>query len=135
MRIYNIVACCWGVLANNEHCVHLHGPKSLTGFKLYATLSEVPTLLWFHANGYNMLGPTMLRVVGQQCWVRLHGPLEPFSLVTIKYGSDSYAQRPNTTSLSPFNSSDTNCDSEKCFSPAEATNRPQGEIAAKLLFI
>ena len=28
---------------------------------------QVPTLLWFHANGSNMLGPTMLRVVGQQC--------------------------------------------------------------------
>ena len=33
---------------------------------------QVPTLLWFHTNGRNMLGPTMLRVVGQQCCVRLH---------------------------------------------------------------
>ena len=37
----------------------------------------MPTLLWFHAYGRNMLGPTMsmLRVVGKQCCVRLHGPL------------------------------------------------------------
>ena len=32
---------------------------------------QVPTLLWFHGNRRNMLGPTMLRVVGQQCCVRL----------------------------------------------------------------
>ena len=39
---------------------------------------QVPTLLWFLATGRNTraLGPTMLRVVGQQCCVRLHGPLE-----------------------------------------------------------
>ena len=59
-------------------CIRLYGPKSLTGFKLYATSAnkcqQVPTLLWFHANGRNMLGPTMLRVVGQQCCVRLHRP-------------------------------------------------------------
>ena len=34
------------------------------------------TLLWFHANGRNMLGQTILRLVGQQCCVRLRGPLE-----------------------------------------------------------
>ena len=45
--------------------------KSLTGFKLS---QQVSTLLWFHANGPKMLGPTMMRVVGQQCCVRLHGP-------------------------------------------------------------
>ena len=37
---------------------------------------QMPTLLWYHANGRNMLGPTMLSVVGQQCCVRLHGPLK-----------------------------------------------------------
>ena len=63
---------------SQQYCVRLHGPKSLTGFKLYATnankCQQVPTLLWFHANGRNMLGPTMLRVIAQQCFVRLHGP-------------------------------------------------------------
>ena len=33
---HNIVACCWGVFGQ-QCCVRLHGPKSLTGFKLYAT--------------------------------------------------------------------------------------------------
>ena len=42
---------------------------------------EVPTLLWFHANGRNMFGPTMLHVVGQQCYVRLHGPLTSHNVV------------------------------------------------------
>ena len=37
---------------------------------------QVPTLLCFLATGRNTLGPTMLRVVGQQCCVRLYGPLE-----------------------------------------------------------
>ena len=35
---------------------------------------QVPTFLWFHAIGRNMLGSSMLRVVGQQYCVRLHGP-------------------------------------------------------------
>ena len=39
---------------------------------------QVPTMLWFHANGRSMLDPTMLRVVGQQCCLRLHGPLKKF---------------------------------------------------------
>ena len=58
-------------------CVRLHGPKNLTGFKLYATSANKCQHVWFHANGRNMLGPTMLRVVGQQCCVCLHArPLE-----------------------------------------------------------
>ena len=36
---------------------------------------QVPTMLWFHANERNMLGPIMLHVVGQQCCVRLNGPV------------------------------------------------------------
>ena len=28
---------------------------------------QAPTLLWLHAHGHNVLGPTMLHVVGQQC--------------------------------------------------------------------
>ena len=47
----------------------LHGPKSLTRFKLYAT-TEVPTsanivVVPCNYDGRNMLGLTMLRVVGQ----------------------------------------------------------------------
>ena len=33
---HNIVACCWG-FCSQQCCVRLHGPKILTGFKLYAT--------------------------------------------------------------------------------------------------
>ena len=35
---------------------------------------QMPTLLWYHAKGRNMIGPKMLRVVGQQCCIRFHGP-------------------------------------------------------------
>ena len=67
--------CCFKAHANGRNksqhcCVLLHGPKSLPDFKLYATSAnkcqQVPTLLWFHANERKMLGPAMLRVVGQQ---------------------------------------------------------------------
>ena len=47
-------------------------PK-LTGFKLYvlsANIVVVPCKRTQH------VGPTMLRVLGQQCCVRLHGPLD-----------------------------------------------------------
>ena len=63
----NIVACCWGVLANNVASVCM-------GLKVWPVskyTQQVPTLLWFHANGQNMLGPTILRVVGQQWCVLL----------------------------------------------------------------
>ena len=56
--------------------VRLHGPKSLTGFKLYVTSAKKCQ----HCCGSMqtdttcLLGPKMLRVVGQQCCVRLHGP-------------------------------------------------------------
>ena len=69
---HNTLVCCWGVLGP-QCCVRLHGPKSLTGFKLYATSANIG-LLWSYADGRNVLGPTMLRGVGQQCCVRLHGP-------------------------------------------------------------
>ena len=46
--------------------VRLHGPKSLTGFKLYATsANKCQHCCGSMQNGRNMLGPTMLRVVGQ----------------------------------------------------------------------
>ena len=83
-------------------CARLHGPKSLTGFKLYATSANIvvvpckrtqqvatllgPTMLSVVGivvvpckrtqQVATLLGPTMLGVVGQQCWVRLHGPLQ-----------------------------------------------------------
>ena len=64
-------------------------PKSLTGFKLYITIAnivgvpckrtqQVTTLL-----GPSMLGKT-LGVIGQQCWVRLHGPLDGISKSLLK---------------------------------------------------
>ena len=58
-------------------CVRLHGPKSLTGFKLYATSANIVVVPCKRTQQVTtLLGPTMLGVVGQQCWVRLHGPLE-----------------------------------------------------------
>ena len=53
-------------VVGQQCCVRLHGPKSLTGqFKLYATSAnkcqQVPTLLWFHANGRNK---------SQHCWAQ-----------------------------------------------------------------
>ena len=47
----------------SQHCcVLLRGfwPAMLRPFACAYT-QQVPTLLWFHANGRNMLGPTMLR--------------------------------------------------------------------------
>ena len=55
-----------------ECWARLHGPKSLTGFKLGYT-HQMPTsanIVVVHANR----DPTMLRVVVQQCCVRFHGP-------------------------------------------------------------
>ena len=45
-------------VVGQQCCIRLHGPKSLTSFKLYAT--STATLLWFHANGRNKLQ--------QCCW-------------------------------------------------------------------
>ena len=57
-------------------CVRLHGPKSLTGFKLYATSANIVVVPCKRTQQVTtLLGPTMLGIVGQQCWVRLHGPL------------------------------------------------------------
>ena len=55
-------------------CVRLHGPKSLTVFKLYATSANIVVVPGKRTQQVTtLLGPTMLGVVGQQCWVRLHG--------------------------------------------------------------
>ena len=55
-------------------CVRLHGPKSLTGFKLYT--QQVPTsanIVVVPCKRTQQV-TTLLGVVGQQCCVRLHGP-------------------------------------------------------------
>ena len=58
-------------------CARLHGPKSLTGFKLYATSANIVVVPCKRTQQVTtLLGPTMLGVVGQQCLVRLHGPLQ-----------------------------------------------------------
>ena len=67
---HNIVACCWEFLANSVASVCM----GLNVLPVSNYTQQVPTLLWFHANGRNTLGSTMLRVVGQQCCVRLHWP-------------------------------------------------------------
>ena len=61
---------------NSQHCcVRLHGPKSLTGFKLYETSANIVVVSCKQTQQVTtLLGPTMLGIVGQQCWVRLHGP-------------------------------------------------------------
>ena len=65
---YNIVACCWPTMLRSFAWALKIGPVS-------NYTQQVPTLLWFHANGRNVLGPTKLHAVGQQCCVRLHGPV------------------------------------------------------------
>ena len=51
--------------------------KSLTGFKLYATSANTVVVPCKRTQQITtLLGPTILGVVGQQCCVRLHGPLE-----------------------------------------------------------
>ena len=61
-------------VVGQQCCVRLHGPKSLTGFKLYATSANIVVVPCKRTQQVTtLLGPTMLGVVGQQCWVRLHG--------------------------------------------------------------
>ena len=49
--------------------------ESLTGFKLYATSANIVVVPCKRTQQVTaLLGLTMLDVVGQQCWVRLHGP-------------------------------------------------------------
>ena len=53
-------------VVGQQCCVRLHGPKSLTGLKLYtqnatSACQQVPTLLWFHENG---------RKKSQNCWAQ-----------------------------------------------------------------
>ena len=63
-------------VVGQQCCVRLCGPKSLTGFKQYATRANIVVVpcKWTQ-QATTLLGPTMLGVVGQQCWVRLNGPL------------------------------------------------------------
>ena len=71
---HNIAACCWGFLDNNVATVCM-GLKSVTGFKLYATsANKCQHCCGSMQTDATCLGPTMLRVVGQKCCIRLHGP-------------------------------------------------------------
>ena len=70
---------CWAqqclAVVGQQCWVRLHGPKSLTGFKLYATSANIVVVPCKRTQQVTtLLGPTMLGVVGQQCRVRLHGP-------------------------------------------------------------
>ena len=72
-------------VVGQQCCVCLHGPKSLTGFKLYATSAKIVVVPCKRTQQVTtLLGPTMLGVVGQQCCVCLHGPksLTGFKLYT-----------------------------------------------------
>ena len=66
---------CWVLLANNVAFICMHGPKTLNGFKLYATSANIVVVprKWTQ-QVTKLLSPTMLSVVGQQRCVRLHGP-------------------------------------------------------------
>ena len=67
----NVVGFCWPTMLHL-----LHEPKTLTSFKLYATSANtVVAPCKQRQQVTTLLGPTMLGVVGQQCWIRLHGPL------------------------------------------------------------
>ena len=69
----NIVALRFAGHSNN---VGTCWAKSLTGFKLYATTANIVMVPYKRTQQVTtLLGPTMLGVVGQQCCVRLHGPL------------------------------------------------------------
>ena len=70
---------CWTTLRwpRNSRNVGTCWLWSLTNFKLHPTTSNKSQqhTTWC-ANARNKLGPTMLRLVGQQCCERLHGSLE-----------------------------------------------------------
>ena len=59
----NIFGCCWPTMLRPFSWAY----KSLIGFKLYTTgkCQQVPTLLWFHANGRNK----SQHCWAQECWV------------------------------------------------------------------
>ena len=65
---HNMVACCWGFVANNVASVCMDLLKSLIGFKLYATNANKCQ----HCCGSMQTDATCW---AQQCCVRLHGPL------------------------------------------------------------
>ena len=60
-------------VVGQQCCVHLHEPKSLTNFKLYTTsdnkCQHCCGFIQTDATSHNIVGPTMLGVGGQQCWV------------------------------------------------------------------
>ena len=63
-------------VVDQQCCVRLHRPKSLTGFATGAARANIVVVPCKRTQQVTtLLGPTMLSVVGQQCWVPLHGPL------------------------------------------------------------
>ena len=77
---HNIVACCWGFLANNELRPFA---KSLTGFKLYATSANIVVILCKRTqhvgpNNVACCWPTMLRPFA---WA-LSPPIERWEIST-----------------------------------------------------
>ena len=53
-------------VCGQQCCVRLHGPKSLTGFKLYATSANIVVVPCKRTQQVTtLLGPTMLGVVGR----------------------------------------------------------------------
>ena len=66
-------------VVGQQCCVRLHGSKSLTGFKLYATSANTVVVPCKQTQQVTtLLGPTMLGVVGPTMLGPFHGPLESF---------------------------------------------------------
>ena len=66
-------------VVGQQCCVRLHGSKSLTGFKLYATSANTLVVPCKQTQQVTtLLGPTMLGVVGPTMLGPFHGPLVSF---------------------------------------------------------
>ena len=59
---------CWVLLANSVASVCMGLTSANKGQHCCGSMQMVQQVT-------TLLGPTMLGVVGQQCWVHLHGPL------------------------------------------------------------
>ena len=91
-------------VVGQQCCVCLHGPKSLTVLNY---TQQVPTSAKIVVvpckrtqQVTTLMGPTMLGVVGQQCWVRLHGTLERH--LTRKLKVLGFTNPGHTTMLCPW---------------------------------
>ena len=66
-------------VVGHQCCIRLHGSKSLTGFKLYATSANTVVVPCKQTQQVTtLLGPTMLGVVGPTMLGPFHGPLVSF---------------------------------------------------------